>query len=64
RAAVLLLSGRDDPFAAMAPALIRSLQESGAALDARVLAAGHGLAAEDAEIASTWLKAQDQRSIT
>src|SRR5690625_5039136 len=58
-AAVLLLSGQDDPFERMAPALIRSLEEGGARVDAVLLPAGHGLAAADISRARDWLEAEN-----
>lgn len=52
---VLLLSGARDPFGRMAPPLAASLRAGGADLDAREVAAGHELAAEDEVIARGWL---------
>ncbi len=52
---ILLLSGADDPYAPMAPALEASLRAAGAQLDARVIAAGHELAAQDLDIARDWI---------
>ncbi|MBL4918466.1 VOC family protein [Szabonella alba] len=52
---VLLLTGAQDPFARMAPALEASLRQGGAALDARLLPAGHGLTEADREIAAGWI---------
>lgn len=54
---VLLLSGAQDPFARMAPALEQVLRAAGAALDARVLNAGHDLTQADLEAARDWLAA-------
>ncbi len=58
---VLLLSGAQDPFARMAPALEAALRNAGAALDTRSLPAGHDLGATDLEVAKAWL---DQRMST
>ncbi|MDO5657142.1 MAG: VOC family protein [Paracoccus sp. (in: a-proteobacteria)] len=55
---VLMLSGRDDYFGAMAPALETALREGGAELDARMLEAGHELSPEDTEQAQGWLAAR------
>ena len=55
-AEVLLLSGADDPFARMAPALADALRKAGATLDARTLPAGHALGAADAQLAKVWLE--------
>ena len=55
---VLLLSGAQDPFAPVAAALEASLRQSGAALDARTLPAGHEIGAADTELAKAWLDAQ------
>lgn len=55
---VLTLQGARDPYGAHAPALNDWLAASGAALDARVIAAGHELAAEDLAAATEWLAAQ------
>ncbi|TVP95407.1 MAG: ring-cleaving dioxygenase [Roseinatronobacter sp.] len=52
---VLLLSGTQDPFARMAPALEVALRGSGATLDARTLPAGHDLSATDLDAAKAWL---------
>ncbi len=55
---VLLISGAQDPFARMAPALEAALRAGGAALDARVLDAGHDLVEADREAARDWLAAR------
>ncbi len=55
---VLLLSGARDPFARMAPALEQALRAAGAALDARVISAGHDLTEGDLEAARDWLAAR------
>lgn len=55
---VLLLSGAQDPFARMAPALVAALRGAGATLDARTLPAGHGLDGADLEAAKAWLEAR------
>lgn len=52
---VLLLTGAQDPFAGMAPALAASLKAAGVALDARIINAGHELSDEDLSIAAKWL---------
>ncbi|TWI36733.1 VOC family protein [Paracoccus sulfuroxidans] len=54
---VLLVSGKTDMFGRKSPELQAALEGDGAALDARVIAAGHELAPEDAEIARDWLAA-------
>ena len=53
--AALMISGAEDPFARMAPALEQSLRAGGADLDARTVAGGHGLAQQDLTIAQDWL---------
>ncbi|UFS63918.1 VOC family protein [Paracoccus denitrificans] len=52
---VLMLTGARDPFARMAPALERALRNGGAALEARVIEAGHELQPEDRTLAAGWL---------
>ncbi|MDK8874314.1 VOC family protein [Paracoccus sp. SSJ] len=52
---VLMLTGARDPFARMAPALERALRNGGAALEARVIEAGHELQPEDLTLAAGWL---------
>ncbi|MFW6024308.1 MAG: VOC family protein [Dichotomicrobium sp.] len=52
---VLLLSGRDDPFARDAPALADALIARGAHFDFREISAGHKLAAADVTEATTWI---------
>ncbi len=52
---VLLLTGAQDPFGRMAPALETALNVAGAALDAQVVNAGHELSAEDLRLATDWL---------
>ncbi|WP_287882791.1 MULTISPECIES: VOC family protein [Paracoccus] len=52
---VLMLTGARDPFARMAPALERALRDGGAALEARVIEAGHELQPEDLTLAAGWL---------
>ena len=54
-AQVLVLNGAQDPYGQFGPALSDWLTQSGAALDARELPVGHGLAAQDIEIAQDWL---------
>ena len=53
---VLLLNGRDDPFARNAPALADALIVRGAHVDCREIAAGHELAAADVTEAATWVR--------
>ena len=60
-AEVLLLSGAQDPFARMAPALELGLKGAGARVDARALQAGHELGAADLDVSKAWL---DQRITT
>lgn len=55
---VLTLQGARDPYGTYAPALNEWLAASGATLDARVIPAGHELAAEDLAAAQGWLAAQ------
>ncbi|MBV0893021.1 VOC family protein [Paracoccus sp. Z118] len=52
---VLLLTGARDPYGRLAPPLEASLRAAGADLDARVIPAGHELAAEDLDIAKDWI---------
>jgi phospholipase/carboxylesterase len=52
---VLLLSGAQDPFARMAPALELALRGAGANLDARILPAGHELGTGDLDLSKAWL---------
>lgn len=52
---VLLLNGSRDPFGRMAPALESALRNGGAALDSRIVQAGHELGPDDPEIARDWL---------
>lgn len=52
---VLVLSGRDDPFAAHASELADDLRARGAAVDVRKLPAGHELAAGDVTEAARWI---------
>lgn len=52
---VLLLTGARDPFGRMAPALEASLKAGGAALDARIISAGHELSDEDLRTTAKWL---------
>ncbi|KAA0914672.1 ring-cleaving dioxygenase [Aquicoccus porphyridii] len=61
---VLLLTGAQDPFGRMAPALEASLKAGGAAVDARVIDAGHELSAEDLRIAADWLASRKQGEAT
>lgn len=55
---ILLLTGADDPFARMAPALEASLQQAGATVEARLLPTGHALGASDLDTARNWFNAQ------
>src|SRR5206468_10708834 len=54
---VLMLSGAQDPVvpASSAEALARQFRDGGAAVEHRILAAGHGLTALDASLAKAWL---------
>jgi phospholipase/carboxylesterase len=58
---VLILSGATDPIvpAENAARLVHALREAGAAVEHRVLPAGHSLSQADVSLAKTWL---DQRS--
>lgn len=53
--AVLLVTGRRDPYARLAPALEAALRAGGADLDARVIDAGHELSGTDLDITRGWL---------
>lgn len=55
---VLMLTGAQDPFARMAPPLEAALRTAGAALDTRVMGAGHDLTEADIEAAGEWLAAR------
>lgn len=61
---VLLLTGAQDPFARMAPALVASLRDAGATLDARVINGGHELSSEDLRIAADWLATIKEGELT
>ncbi|SMG35932.1 VOC family protein [Paracoccus sp. J56] len=52
---VLMLTGARDPFARMAPALERALQDGGAALEVQTLDAGHELQPEDLAQGKSWI---------
>lgn len=52
---LLVLSGRDDPFAPAASELADDLRARGAAVDVRKLPAGHELAAGDVTEAARWI---------
>jgi phospholipase/carboxylesterase len=52
---VLLLEGRDDPFARDVPTLAEPLMARGAHVDRRELAAGHELAAADVTETAQWI---------
>lgn len=53
---VLMLSGRSDPYRALAPALEQALRDAGARIDAEIIAAGHELTAADQDAIVQWLK--------
>ncbi len=53
---VLVLEGRDDPFAAQAPAITDPLLANGADVEKRLIAADHELTALDVTEASAWLR--------
>lgn len=55
---ILSLTGTDDPYAFSARPLEKWLLESGAALDARTIAAGHELTQEDLTLARAWAATQ------
>ncbi|WP_040485268.1 VOC family protein [Lutibaculum baratangense] len=55
-ASVLVVDGRDDPFARNAPAVASALKARGAHVDRRELPAGHELAAADAREAAEWIR--------
>ena len=52
---VLMLSGRNDPYRALAPPLERALRDAGAEIDARIIEAGHELTAADQNVIAAWL---------
>lgn len=52
---VLVLSGRDDPFAADGSELADNLRPRGALVDVETLSAGHELAAGDVAAAARWI---------
>ncbi len=52
---VLMLSGRTDPYRTLAPPLEQALRDSGAAIDARIIAAGHELTEADQDAIVAWL---------
>lgn len=52
---VLILTGRDDLYAACAEQLAEALLSAGADVDQQLICAGHGLAAEDETAADAWL---------
>lgn len=54
----LTMSGRTDPYRALAPALELALREGGADVDARIIEAGHELTDEDRELAAAWFVRQ------
>jgi phospholipase/carboxylesterase len=54
--AVLLLNGRDDPFTRDLPTPAAALRAGGALVEARELAADHGLTAADVAEAAVWLE--------
>ncbi|SDD34949.1 phospholipase/carboxylesterase [Paracoccus isoporae] len=56
---VLMLTGTRDPFARMAPPLEEALNAAGAALDARLIEAGHELAQADIDAVSAWMTRVD-----
>ncbi len=53
---VLILNGRDDPFARNAPAPTDALVAGGAQVDARELSAGHELSTVDVAAAAEWMR--------
>jgi len=57
----LLITGADDPFGRMAPALAKALRDADADLENPVIDAQHALTPEDAEIAGNWLAAREGR---
>ena len=58
-AAVLMLTGSQDPYARFAPPLEDWLRQNGAQLDARAIPGGHGLTQADLDAAQAWLTAPD-----
>lgn len=58
---VLLLTGADDAFSDMAPALEVALTEGGADLDARLVEAGHEITPRDGDLARDWLQRHGPR---
>lgn len=55
-ARLLMLSGRSDPYGTLGAKLEQALRASGAAVDTRIIAAGHELTAADREACAAWLK--------
>lgn len=55
-AQILMLSGRSDPYGALGAVLEQALRAAGAAVDARIIAAGHELTAADQEACAAWLE--------
>jgi phospholipase/carboxylesterase len=53
---VLVLNGRDDPYARNAPELARTFMARGASVDSRELSVGHELVAADVMETSQWLR--------
>lgn len=53
---VLMLDGRDDPFARNASTLAEDLRVRGAHVESRTLSAGHELAAADVTEAAEWIR--------
>lgn len=56
RSRILMLSGRSDPYRALAPALEQAFRDGGAEIDARNVDAGHELAEADQGAIRAWLK--------
>ena len=54
---VLMLNGRDDPFARNAPQLADWFRRSGALLDVKEVAGGHSLTEADSAVARAWFDA-------
>jgi len=55
RSRVLMLSGRNDPYRPLAPALEQAFRNGGAEIDARIIEAGHELAEADQDAITAWL---------
>lgn len=58
---LLMLSGQNDPYGALAPPLEQALRRAGAEVATRIIAAGHELTEADRTICTQWLKEEAYR---